>query len=110
MVVSTFFVSNKDGRKRFFEENFLLTDVKSDIILEILFLTISNANVDFQAQDLRWRFYTIGDVLPTTRQVKLLEKKDFAATALDLEYEVFIVPIAALNVDSDDEVHPLKRA
>ena len=47
MVVSTFSMSNKDGRKRFFKENFLLADVKPDIILVIFFLTISNANVDF---------------------------------------------------------------
>ena len=52
MVVSTFFMSNKDGRKRFFEESFLLVDVKLDVVLEIFFTTLSNANVDFQAQNL----------------------------------------------------------
>ena len=52
MVVSTFSLLDKDGRKRFFEENFLLADVKLDIVLEISFLTISNADVDFQAWNL----------------------------------------------------------
>ncbi len=49
MVVTTFFVSDKDNKKRFFEESFLLTDVKLDIVLKIPFLTISIADIDFQA-------------------------------------------------------------
>ena len=49
MVVSTFSLSDKDGREKFFEESFLLADVKSEIVLGMLFLTISNADVDFQA-------------------------------------------------------------
>ncbi len=49
MVVSIFSVLNKDGRERFFEESFLLTDVKPNIILRMPFLTISNIDVNFQA-------------------------------------------------------------
>ena len=45
-------MSDKDGRERFFEENFLLADVKPKIVLEMLFLTMSNIDVDFQAQNL----------------------------------------------------------
>ncbi len=52
MVVFTFSVSDKDGRKRFFEESFLLANLKPDIVLEMLFLTMSNADVDFQARHL----------------------------------------------------------
>ncbi len=52
MVVSTFFVFDKDGREKFFEESFLLADVKPDIVLQILFLIMSNDNIDFQARDL----------------------------------------------------------
>lgn len=36
----------------FFKKNFLLTDVKPDIIFEMFFLTMSNINVDFKARDL----------------------------------------------------------
>ena len=35
IVVSTFFILNKDGKKRFFEESFLLTDINPDVIFEI---------------------------------------------------------------------------
>ena len=52
MVVSTFFVSDKDSRERFFEESFLFADVKPEIVLEMVFLIINNADVDFQARNL----------------------------------------------------------
>ncbi len=110
MVVSTFFVSDKDGRERFFKESFLLANVKPEIVLGMLFLTMSNADVDFQARNLQWRSYTTGDILPTTRRVELIEKKEFAAAALNPEHEAFVVHIAALSIDPGDEVHPLRRA
>ena len=53
MIIFTFFMSNKDDRERFFEESFLLADVKPDIVLRMPFLTMNNANIDFQAQDLQ---------------------------------------------------------
>ncbi len=48
MVVSTFSVLDNDNKERFLKESFLLADVIPDVVLEILFLTMSNANVDFQ--------------------------------------------------------------
>ncbi len=109
MVVSTFSVLNKDGRERFFEKSFLLTNVKPNILLEMPFLTISNSDVDFQAQNLQWRSYITRDVLPTTRQVDLIEKKEFVAAVFDLEYKAFVVYVAAFSINSGDEVYPLKR-
>ncbi len=110
MVVSTFSVLDKDGRERFFKENFLWADVMSDIVLGMPFLTISNADIDFQAQDLQWRSYITRNVLSTTRQVELIKKKEFAVIALDPKHEAFIVHVAALSVDSGNEVHPSRRA
>ena len=49
MVVSTFFVLNKDGKERFFKESFLLVNVNPNVVFEIFFLTINNSNIDFQA-------------------------------------------------------------
>ncbi len=45
-------MSDKNSRERFFEKNFLLSDIKPDIVLGMSFLTMSNADVDFQAWDL----------------------------------------------------------
>ncbi len=36
--------------------------------------------------------------------------KEFAVTALDLEYKAFVLYIAALSVDLSDKIHPFKRA
>ncbi len=47
IVVSIFSVPDKDGRERFFEESFLLVDVKPDIMFKMPFLTMSNADIDF---------------------------------------------------------------
>ena len=38
---------DKDDKKRFFEKNFLLADVKPDIVLGMAFLTMSNTDIDF---------------------------------------------------------------
>ena len=52
MIVSTFSMLDKDDRESFFEESFLLTDIYLDVVLRMLFLTICNADIDFQIQDL----------------------------------------------------------
>ena len=52
IVVFTFSILNKDNKKRFFKESFLLANVKLDIVLKMLFLIMSNVDVNFQAQDL----------------------------------------------------------
>ena len=53
MVVSIFSISDKDGRERFFKESFLWANVSPNIVLGMPFLTMGNADVDFQAWDLQ---------------------------------------------------------
>ena len=47
MVIAYFQVENKGGRPRFFQETFLVADTKFKVVLGMLFLKISNANVAF---------------------------------------------------------------
>ena len=47
IVVFIFFVLDKNRKKIFLEKNFLLADVKSNVVFRILFLNISNANIAF---------------------------------------------------------------
>ncbi len=110
IVVSTFSMSDKENRERFFKESFLLADVKLDVVLGMPFLTMTNADVDFQARDLQWKFYITRDILSTTRRVKLIRKKKFVVAALNLEHETFVIYITALTVNLSDKVHPSKRA
>ncbi len=110
MIVSTFSVLDKDDRERFFEESFLFVNIKSDVILEMSFLTMSNADVDFQAWDWQYRSYTTENVLPNTRWVELIGGKEFAVAAFDSKHKAFVVYIVALSVDLNDEIHSSKKA
>ena len=61
------------------------------------FLTFSNTNIQFAKKKLIWRFYTAAKALPTTKQVELINKKEFAKAALDDKSETFVVHVAALE-------------
>ncbi len=52
MRVFTFSVLDKDNKERFFEENFLLAGIKTEVVLRMPFLIMSNADIDFQDRDL----------------------------------------------------------
>ena len=97
MVVTTFSVTDKANQVRFFEETFLVANVSPEIVLGMPFLTLSGADVDFSGRELRWRTYTTEEVLPTTRRVELVGKKEFAAAELDPEHETYVVHIGSVS-------------
>ena len=107
MVVAAFSLTDKTNQVRFFEKTFLVANVSPKIVLGMPFLTLSGADVDFLGRELRWRTYTTQKALPTTRRVELVEKKEFAAAALDSEHESFVVHVASLTSSTD--VHPCRR-
>ena len=97
MVVVAFSVTNKANQVRFFEETFLIANVSLEIVLGILFLILSGADVNFFGQELWWSAYTTKKTLLTTRRVELVSKKEFAAVALDPEYETYVVHIGSVS-------------
>ena len=97
MVIAAFLVVDKANRVRFFEKTLLMANVSPEVVLGMLFLTLSNANNDFLGRELRWKTYTTEETLPTTRHVELVEKKEFAATVLDPEHETYIVYVASFS-------------
>ena len=97
MVVAAFSVEDKANRVRFFEETFLVANVSPKVVLAMSFLTLSGADVDFSGRELQWKTYTIEEVLPTTKHVELVGKKEFAASALDPEHETYVVHVASLR-------------
>ncbi len=103
-------MSDKDNKKRLFEKNFLLADIKPNVVLKMPFLTISNPDIDFQARDLQWRPYITGNIFLTTRKVELIGKKEFAAAVFDLEYKAFVIYVTALGVDLDGKIYPWNKA
>ena len=52
MVIADFQVKDKGGKPRFFQKIFLVTDTKFEVVLEMLFLKISNADVAFGEETL----------------------------------------------------------
>ena len=97
MLVAAFSVEDKANQVRFFEETFLVANVNPEIVLGMPFLTLSGADVDFLGWKLRWKTYITKDVLPTTKHIKLVGKKKFAAIALDLKHETYVIHIASLS-------------
>ena len=97
MVVAIFLLTDKANWVRFFVETFLVANVSPEIVLEILFFTLSDANIDFLDRERKWKTYTIYEVFLTTRSIELKGKKEFAAVVLDPKHETFVFYIASLN-------------
>ena len=57
----------------------------------MLFLKISNANILFGKKILIWRIYITNKTLPTTKQVQIIDKKDFIITILDADNKMFMI-------------------
>ena len=116
MAVTAFSVKDRANRVKFFEETFLVAIVSPEVVLGMLFLTLSDADVDFLGRELRWRTYTTEEALLTTRRIELIGKKEFAVAALDPEHETYVVyvasfsstPLASLGSTLLD-VHPSQR-
>ena len=45
MVLASFFVEDKLGKARFFQETFLLANISAEIVLGMFFLTLSNVDI-----------------------------------------------------------------
>ncbi len=107
MVSAGFPLSNSKGRVRFFEETFLLANTCMEVVLGMPFLDLSNANFQFGAEELTWRTYTVTEALPTSSRVELIDKKEFAKTALDQNSETFVMHVATLEATI---IHPSRAA
>lgn len=94
----------KDTLKKvqFFEVIFLLANISMEMVLKILFLSYTNADVEFAKQlgTLTWKLYIATEVLPITSRVEFIDKKEFAKIAMDVNPETFIVYFVALEAMS----------
>ena len=107
MVIAGFQVEDKLSRVRFFQESFLLAETSMKVVLEMPFLALSNADIQFAEKELIWRSYTADEALPTTKRVELIDKKEFAKAALDEESETLVVHVAAVEAPlAGIAIHP----
>lgn len=67
MVLASFEVEDKLKKVWFFQKTFLLTDISIKVLLEVPYLTLSNANVSFSDQELILRSYTATKTLFITK-------------------------------------------
>lgn len=79
-----------------------------EVVLGMLFFSLSNANVRFTKRKLVWRRYAMTKALVMKKRVKFVNCKEFTVTALDYKQKTFIVYIALLGVENT--VHPFCRA
>ena len=107
MVATAFSLTDKGNRVKFFEESFLVANVSPDVVLGMLFLTLSSADVDFLSRELRWRIYTTEEAFPTTRNIKLVGEKEFAAAAFDPEHETYVVYVGSVSSNTSSSSSPL---
>lgn len=91
IVIALFLLNNKDRKTHFFKKTFLLPDININIAFGMVFFILSNIQINLNNQGLKLRSYTTKNVLPTTKQIKLVGNKKFAVVVLDLEDETFIV-------------------
>lgn len=75
------------------------------VILEMPFLTVSNANILFAKQELIWKSYIITKALPTIKRVWIINWKKFVPAVLDPSKKAFILYIAYLGLDLKISIH-----
>ena len=108
IVLADFQVEDKLRRARFFQETFLLANISAEVVLGMPFLTLSNADIQFVEKELTWRSYTIAEALPTIKRVELINKKEFAKTALDENSKTFVIHVTSLSSNLLN-VHPSRK-
>ena len=52
MVLASFQIEDKLGKAWFFQETFLVADISGKVVLGMLFLTLSNANIQFVEKEI----------------------------------------------------------
>ena len=70
-----------------------MADIKFEVILGMLILKHNNADMSFGEEILMWRTYTTNKVLPTIKQVQIINKKNFVIMALDANSEMFVMHV-----------------
>ena len=105
MVIFVFQVIDKLGRVRFFQEIFLLANTSMEVILGMLFLSFSNADIQFTEKKLIWRSYTAKEAPLIIQRIELIDKKEFAKVALDENIETFVLHMSSLSLGSKMTIH-----
>lgn len=80
-----------------FQEIFLITNTVIEVILGMFFLAFSKVKINFADQKLNWKTDTLNNALLTTKQIEMIDQRDFIAAALALDKKAFVIHIAYLE-------------
>ena len=64
------------------------------MILKMLFLKLSNAGMSFGKEIFIWRSHINNEILSTSKQVQIIDKKNFVIATLNANSKMVIVYIA----------------
>lgn len=91
IVLANFQFEDKQGKIQFFQKTFLVADTAMKVILKMAFLTFDKVKINFADEKLNQKTYFLDKSLLTTKQMQMIDQKNFMAAALALNKEVFIV-------------------
>ena len=76
-----------------------MANIGIEVVLGMPFLALSKVKINFTEQELNWKTYNLEDALPITNRMWMIDWREFAAAALALNKEVFIMHMAYLRVN-----------
>lgn len=62
-----------------------------------LIIRVGNVDIQFGAEKLTQRSYTIAEILPRINRIELINKKKYVKMLLDKNLEIFVIYIIALK-------------
>lgn len=74
-----------------------MTDTSVAVVLSMPFVNLNNADIQFVEKELTLRSYTSTNALSTTKQIELIDKKDFAKVALNEDFKTFVIHVVAME-------------
>lgn len=83
-----------------------MSDTSITVILDMLFLTLSNADMLFTDQELIWSLYISVKVLLITKGLQIIVCEKFEIVALNLSKETFVIYIVSFNLSLKVLVYP----
>lgn len=97
IILANFQINDKFGWAWFFQKIFLVANTSVEVILDMLFLTLSNADMLFVERELTWRLYILVEAVLTTKWIQIIDCKKFMVAVLDSSEKAFLVHVVYLN-------------
>lgn len=73
------------------------------------FLVFSNVDISFARNKLIGKSYITLETLATSRQVKVINRKEFVAAALNFDKKAFVIHVASLSLWSGVVIYPAQK-